>query len=82
MEMRFSESGRKAIAIAASYISKAGKKTPYIGKFWSDCASQAKRGLEILGIGIGQHRQDGAHPVLLQTFDWSAKALYERYLHA
>ena len=43
---------RKAIAIDASYISKAGKKTPYIGKFWSGCASAAKRGLEILGIGI------------------------------
>ena len=28
------------------------KKTPYIGKFWSGCASQVKRGLEILGIGI------------------------------
>ncbi|WP_337625190.1 hypothetical protein [Phocaeicola sp.] len=23
-----------------------------IGKFWSGCASQVKRGLEILGIGI------------------------------
>lgn len=45
-------SGRKAIAIDASYISKAGKKTPYIGKFWSGCASAMKRGLEILGIGI------------------------------
>ena len=43
---------RKAIAIDASYISKAGKKTPYIGKFWSGCASAMKRGLEILGIGI------------------------------
>lgn len=43
---------RKAIAIDASYISKAGKKTPYIGKFWSGCASAVKRGLEILGIGI------------------------------
>ena len=45
---------RKAIAIAidASFISKAGKKTPYIGKFWSGCASSVKRGLEILGIGI------------------------------
>ena len=36
---------RKAIAIDASYISKAGKKTPYIGKFWSGCASAMKRGL-------------------------------------
>lgn len=52
MGMRFETSGRKAIAIDASYISKAGKKTPYIGKFWSGCASQAKHGLEILGIGI------------------------------
>ena len=42
----------EAIAIDASYISKSGKKTPYIGKFWSGCASQVKRGLEILGIGI------------------------------
>lgn len=52
MNMRFANGGRKAIAIDASYISKAGNKTPYIGKFWSGCASQAKRGLEILGIGI------------------------------
>ena len=43
---------RKAIAIDAGYISKAGKKTPYIGKFRSGCASAVKRGLEILGIGI------------------------------
>ena len=43
---------RKAIAIDASYVSKSGKKTPYIGKFWSGCASSMKRGLEILGIGI------------------------------
>ena len=52
MRQRFGESGRKAIAIDASYISKSGKKTPYIGKFWSGCASAMKRGLEILGIGI------------------------------
>ena len=52
MRQRFGESARKAIAIDASYISKSGKKTPYIGKFWSGCASTMKRGLEILGIGI------------------------------
>ena len=52
MRQRFGESARKAIAIDASYISKSGKKTPYIGKFWSGCASAMKRGLEILGIGI------------------------------
>ena len=52
MRQHFGESTRKAIAIDASYISKSGKKTPYIGKFWSGCASTMKRGLEILGIGI------------------------------
>lgn len=52
MRQRFGESVRKAIAIDASYISKSGKKTPYIGKFWSGCASAMKWGLEILGIGI------------------------------
>ena len=50
---------RKAIAIDASYISKSGKKTPYIGKFWSGCASAMKRGLEIShekGTGNSRHR--------------------------
>ncbi|WP_301061308.1 hypothetical protein [Phocaeicola sp.] len=33
MRQQFGESVRKTIAINASYISKSGKKTPYIGKF-------------------------------------------------
>jgi hypothetical protein len=48
----FSQTSRKAIAVDASYISKAGKKTPYIGKFWSGCAASMKRGLEILSVGL------------------------------
>ena len=43
---------RKAIAIDPSYISKSGKQTPWIGYFWSGTAGQAKRGLEILGVGL------------------------------
>jgi hypothetical protein len=43
---------RKTIAIDPSYISKCGKQTPWIGYFWSGCAGVAKRGLEILGIGL------------------------------
>ena len=43
---------RKAIAIDPSYISKSGKCTPWIGYFWSGSAGQAKRGLEILGVGL------------------------------
>lgn len=51
--------GRRAIAIDPSYISKSGKKTPYIGSFWSGCAQSIKRGLELMGIAaieIDAHR--------------------------
>lgn len=34
----FGSDGREAIAIDPSYISKSGKKTPHIGRFWSGCA--------------------------------------------
>ena len=44
--------GRWAIAIDPSYISKAGKKTPHIGRVWSGCAQSVKHGLEIMGIGL------------------------------
>ena len=43
---------RKAIAIDPSYIPKSGKKTPWIGYFWSGCAGEYKRGLEIMGIAV------------------------------
>ena len=48
----YGEQGRWAIAIAPNYISKAGKKTPHIGRFWSGCAQSVKHGLEIMGIGL------------------------------
>ena len=48
----FGQQGRWAIAIDPSYISKAGKKTPHIGRFWSGCAQSVKHGLEIMGIGL------------------------------
>ncbi len=43
---------RRAIAIDPSYIPKSGKKTPWIGYFWSGQAQAVKRGLEIMGIGL------------------------------
>lgn len=43
---------RKAIAIDPSYLPKSGKKTPWIGYFWSGCAGEYKRGLEIMGVGV------------------------------
>ena len=44
--------GLLAIAIDPCYISKAGKKTPHIGRFWSGGAGSVKHGLEIMGIGL------------------------------
>jgi len=46
------EHGLWAIALDPSYISKSGKKTPHIGRFWSGCAGAVKHGLEIMGIGL------------------------------
>jgi hypothetical protein len=43
-------SGHFAIAFDPSYISKSGKKTPGVDKFWSGVAGAAKFGLEISGI--------------------------------
>jgi len=43
-------SGHFAIAFDPSYISKSGKKTPGVDKFWSGVAGAAKFGLEIGGI--------------------------------
>lgn len=43
---------RLAIAIDPSFVSKAGKKTDHVGRFWSGCASAVKHGLEIPGIAL------------------------------
>lgn len=40
-----------AIGFDPSFISKSGKHTPGLGYFWSGCAGQSKRGLEISGFG-------------------------------
>ena len=50
--MLFENSKRRVIAIDPSYISKSGKHTQGIGRFWSGCADAVKHGLEILGIGL------------------------------
>ena len=37
---------RKAIAVDPSYIPKSGKKTPWLGYFWSGCAGEYKGDLK------------------------------------
>ena len=48
----FGKRGSWASAIGPSCISKAGKKTPHVGRFWSGCAQSVKHCLEIMGIGL------------------------------
>ena len=61
---------RKAIAIDPSFISKSGKRTPYIGHFWSGCHAKAMRGLEILGVGlIDADKKDCVSLYAVQTPD-------------
>ena len=40
-----------AIAVDPSFLPKSGKKTPWIGRFWSGVAGEMKRGQEIFGVG-------------------------------
>ena len=61
-------SGHYVIAIDPSFINKAGKKTPGVGYFWSGCAGQVKRGLEITGIAaIDIDNHTGFHLEAVQT---------------
>lgn len=78
---------RLAIAFDPSYISKSGKCTPYLGRFWSGCAGKAKRGLEISGIGVIDldlhtclHLEavQTPAPSALETVNWT---LVDWYLH-
>lgn len=39
---------RTAIALDHSFLSKSGKKTPGLGRYWSGCDGTVKKGLEIL----------------------------------
>ncbi len=65
---------RKAIAIAPSYISKAGKKTPDVVYFWSGCAGAPKWGVEILGIAlVNADTNEAVHLKAVQTIKRAKK---------
>ena len=79
---------RKAIAIDPSFIAKSGKRTHYIGRFWSGCNGKAMRGLEILGVGmidvdnkdcISLFAVQTPNPKTLNTAKWT---LVDWYLYA
>ena len=62
--------GNTAIVFDPSFISKAGKKTPGVGYFWSGCAGKAKWGLEFCGLAIlDVTRKTAFHLFGFQTID-------------
>jgi hypothetical protein len=81
-----------AIAFDPSYISKSGKKTPGVDKFWSGVAGAAKFGLEIGGIAaIDITNKTAFHLEAVQTptykdieekemtlLDWYADVIIQR----
>lgn len=78
---------RVAIAFDPSYISKSGKRTPYLGRFWSGCAKAAKRGLEISGIGLidmdlhSCFHLEAVQTPPTQTLEQIRRTLIDWYLH-
>lgn len=85
-------SGRYVIAFDPSYISKSGKKTPGLGRYWSGCAQTSKWGLEIGGIAaVDVDNNIAFHLEAIQTpgskgdpdqeanlLDWYGNVLYQR----
>jgi hypothetical protein len=82
-------SGKHAIAIDPSYISKSGKQTPGLAYFWSGCAGRAKWGLEIAGLAaIDIENHTAFHLEAVQTLandsedstlvDWYASIITSR----
>lgn len=62
--------GKTALAFDPSYVSKAGKKTPGVGYFWSGCAGKAKWGLEFCGLAVlDLTRKTAFHLFGFQTVD-------------
>lgn len=59
-----------AIAFDPSFIAKSGKHTPGLAYFWSGCAGQTKKGLEIAGFGaLDIERNTCFHLVAYQSLD-------------
>jgi hypothetical protein len=85
-------SGRFVIAFDPSYISKSGKLTPGLGRYWSGCAQTSKWGLEISGIAaVDVDNNFAFHLEAVQTpgskgnpnseenlLDWYGNVLFER----
>lgn len=62
--------GKTALAFDPSYISKAGRRTPGVGYFWSGVAGKSKWGLEFCGLAVlDLTRKTAFHLFGFQTVD-------------
>lgn len=73
-------SGNLIIAFDPSYIRKSGKYTPGMGYFYSGCAGQYKKGLEIGGIAAVDIKQNTAyHLEAIQTPSAKRQSIHSDY---
>lgn len=82
MGMLLEESGHRiAIALDHSFLCKSGKKTPGLGRYWSGCAGEVKRGLEILGFAqVAAGVSDARFLFAVQTIQLSTRGRTPFYL--
>ena len=53
--------GDRFIALDPSYLPKSGKKTHWLGRFWSGVAGEVKKGLEVTGLALVDVGQGAAY---------------------
>ena len=83
MQETTSEKRHFVIGIDCSFIPKSGKKTKYLGKFWSGASSRALKGLEISSIAAIDMNRNAAYHIttnLTPPSDNSKKKRTEFYL--
>lgn len=76
----FSKTDELIAALDASFMDKSGKHTSGLGKFWSGCAGQAKKGLEISLLSIVDLKSNTAYALdAQQTIDKKGKTRVDLY---
>ena len=72
---------KRILAFDPSYISKSGKHTDGVGKYWSGCAGKSKHGLDLSGFAaVGLSTKTAFHLKALQTLPKKGKRLHELYM--
>ncbi|CAN5781610.1 transposase [soil metagenome] len=74
-------SGERAITFDPSFLAKSGRHTYGLGRFWSGCAQQVKKGIELAGfccVDLGQWT--ALHLYARQTAPQQGESLMEFYI--